>query len=167
MCLFHRRPAENSPISGEPRCLDVRGGTGGMCRADVTSLAPVVLYRVYMGKPEAKVTICDCNLIKERATQKVKEPHDFSQPPFAVGSLAVDASGQHMLARVKPCLAVRLTLPICFSLSPSLCFSLGFKNARLLSTGGAPEDPPVSSNISKHGAPPTEGRFQLPFFRRP
>lgn len=40
MCLFHCRPAENSPISAEPRCLDVRGGTGGMCWADVTSSVP-------------------------------------------------------------------------------------------------------------------------------
>lgn len=44
MCLFHCRPAENSPISAEPRCRDVRGGTGGMCGADVTSSVPVFFF---------------------------------------------------------------------------------------------------------------------------
>lgn len=45
MWLLHCRPAENSHISGEPRCLDVRGGMGGMCGADVTSSLPAFFSR--------------------------------------------------------------------------------------------------------------------------
>lgn len=84
------------------------------------------------GKPKAKVTIRNCNLIKETVMQKCKkeiQPHDFSQLPSVVGSVVVDASGQHMLAGLKSCLAVCLIQPMCFSLSLSLCFPLSFWHA--------------------------------------
>lgn len=59
-----------------------------------------------MRKQEANVTICNCNLIKERQIPKCKNevrPRHFSQLPSVVGSVVVDASGRHMLAPVKCC----------------------------------------------------------------